>query len=161
MNAALRRRWPRPWPRPRDIGCQPRTPAAQEQNGTANGAYLEIFMTLSPSAGKVFENLVWESDRVLLGDLVFRLEHYKNERWELGENCFHFFKTKGLVDQYERFWRIRRDFKPRNVLELGIWDGGALPFGSSISSLTSMLPSTSAENTDVLEDRSGKFIAAS
>jgi predicted O-methyltransferase YrrM len=85
-------------------------------------------MTLSPSAGKVFENLVWKSDRVLLGDLVFRLEHYKNESWELGENCFHFFKTKRLVDQYERFWRIRRDFKPRNVLELGIWDGGSVAF---------------------------------
>ena len=76
----------------------------------------------------MFEELVWHSDRMLLGDLVFRLEHYANDSWELGSECFHFYKIKSLVDQYAKFWSRREDFRARNILELGMWDGGSLAF---------------------------------
>lgn len=78
---------------------------------------------------KFFENLEWKSDRMLLNDLVFRLQHYKNnDTWELGEECFMFFKIKNLVDQYEKFFQLRPDFKPDNIFELGMFDGGSIAF---------------------------------
>ena len=76
----------------------------------------------------MFEKLVWQKDRMLLDDLVFRLEHYKSDDWELGADCFIFYKIKLLVDQYARFWSRKRDFYPQNILELGIWDGGSIAF---------------------------------
>lgn len=79
---------------------------------------------------------------MLLDDLVFRVQHYANDNWELGDACFLFYKIEGLVDQYAKFWSLREDFRARNVLELGMWDGGISPFGSNISTRTSILPST-------------------
>jgi SAM-dependent methyltransferase len=76
----------------------------------------------------MFEKLVWHPDRMLLDDLVFRLQHYANDNWELGSNCFLFCKIKYLVDQYAKFWSLRDDFSARNILELGIWDGGSVAF---------------------------------
>jgi hypothetical protein len=76
----------------------------------------------------MFEKLAWFPDRMLLDNLVFRLEHYKREDWDLGENCFSFYKIKPLVDQYARFWATRRDFHPQRIFELGLWDGGSLVF---------------------------------
>jgi len=76
----------------------------------------------------MFENLTWLDDRVLLRDLVFRIEHARNDNnWDLGDRCFGFYKTKALVDQYERFWSAR-DFRPKHMLEIGIWDGGSAAF---------------------------------
>jgi hypothetical protein len=31
----------------------------------------------------MFDNLVWQKDRLLLGDLVFRLQHYVSDNWDL------------------------------------------------------------------------------
>lgn len=76
----------------------------------------------------MFNKLVWQQDRVVLGDLIFRIEHYKSENWNLGEDCFIFYKMKGLIDQYEKFWTLKKDFHPSNVIELGLWDGGSLAF---------------------------------
>lgn len=76
----------------------------------------------------MFDKLVWQQDRVVLSDLIFRIEHYKSENWNLGEDCFIFYKTKGLIDQYEKFWTLKKDFHPSNVIELGLWDGGSLAF---------------------------------
>src|SRR5436190_1778750 len=77
---------------------------------------------------RMFENLTWLDDRVLLRDLVFRIEHARNDNnWDLGDRCFGFYKTKALVDQYERFWSAR-DFRPKHMLEIGIWDGGSAAF---------------------------------
>jgi predicted O-methyltransferase YrrM len=72
----------------------------------------------------VFERLRWEADRAVLGDLVFRLEQSRDERWELGDECFALYKNRQLVDQFDRFWSTT-DFRPRRVLEIGIWDGGS------------------------------------
>src|SRR5439155_23136307 len=37
-------------------------------------------------------------------------------------------KTKELSDQYENFFASRKNFRPQNVFELGLWDGGSLVF---------------------------------
>src|SRR5579871_431440 len=76
----------------------------------------------------VLDRLVWESDRMLLNDLVFRLQHFKSDDWELGDECFIFYKIKPLIDQYRAFWTTRPDFRPRRILELGMWDGGSAAF---------------------------------
>src|SRR5678816_4221115 len=73
------------------------------------------------------DGMIWLNDRVLFNDLVFRLEHYKNDDWELGDDCFMFYKVKGLIDDYERFLASRQ-FKCRRFLELGMWEGGSLVF---------------------------------
>jgi hypothetical protein len=39
----------------------------------------------------MFERLTWLDDRVRLRDLVFRIEHARDSRWELGDRCFRFF----------------------------------------------------------------------
>ena len=44
----------------------------------------------------MFDKLIWKNDRVLLGELVFRLELSKRDDWELGRECFAFYKTKPL-----------------------------------------------------------------
>jgi hypothetical protein len=65
---------------------------------------------------------------MLLGDLVFRLEHTRNDGWELGEQCFVFFKTKYLVDQFARFFGSLAGFHANNVFEVGLFDGGSMAF---------------------------------
>jgi len=75
----------------------------------------------------MFESLVWQKDRLLYNGLVFRLEHYRSGDWDLGDECFVFYKIKKLVDQYEHFF-ASREFTCRHFLELGMWEGGSLPF---------------------------------
>jgi len=78
---------------------------------------------------ETLERMRWQGDRMLLDDLVFRLEHYRDDAsWELGDECFRFFKIESLVDEYAKFLRLHQDFRPRNVFELGIWDGGSVAF---------------------------------
>jgi Glycosyltransferase WbsX/Methyltransferase domain len=75
----------------------------------------------------MFERLTWRPDRALLGDLVFRLEQSRSDGWELGDECFGFYKNRQLVEQFERFWSATA-FRPRRMLEIGIWDGGSTAF---------------------------------
>lgn len=63
-----------------------------------------------------------------LDEFVFRLQHTKNAAWELGGDCFVFYKVKALVDQYARFFARLPDFAPQRIFELGIWDGGSIAF---------------------------------
>ncbi len=76
----------------------------------------------------MFEKLIWKKDRVLLGELVFRLQHYINDDWDLAENCFRFFKIKALVDEYEDFFSSHKNFQPENIFELGLYEGGSIVF---------------------------------
>jgi hypothetical protein len=75
----------------------------------------------------MFERLVWQRDRMLLDDLVFRLEHYRSADWDGGDH-FRFYKIKELVDQYVNFFSRRADFRAERVMELGIYDGGSTAF---------------------------------
>jgi hypothetical protein len=75
----------------------------------------------------MFERLSWLPDRALLGDLVFRLEPSRSDGWDLGDDCFGFYKNRQLVEQFDRFWSAT-GFRPRRMLEIGIWDGGSTAF---------------------------------
>lgn len=59
----------------------------------------------------MFDRLIWQPDRMLLDDLVFRLEYYRSDDWEGGDH-FRFYKIKGLVDQYEAFFSRYPDCHP-------------------------------------------------
>ncbi len=77
----------------------------------------------------MFDRLTWQSDRMLLDDLVFRLQYgIREDDPDTGPDCFYLQKYKRLVDQYRRFWGRWPDFQPRNILELGVWGGGSLVF---------------------------------
>jgi hypothetical protein len=81
------------------------------------------------SRGTMLDRLIWKPDRVLLNDLVFRIEHARDDNnWDVGDECFSFYKTKYLVDQYAQFLATRPSFRAENILELGIWDGGSVAF---------------------------------
>jgi cephalosporin hydroxylase len=75
----------------------------------------------------MFGRLVWQRDRMLLDDLVFRLEDYQSPDWNGGDH-FRFYKMKEVVEQYESFFSRRSDFRPKRVIELGIYDGGSTAF---------------------------------
>jgi hypothetical protein len=81
----------------------------------------------SPTIDTFFTRLQWQPDRMVLDDLVFRLQHYKSDAWDGGDH-FLFFKIKELIDQYEMFFEHHPEFHPTNILELGIWDGGSTAF---------------------------------
>jgi predicted O-methyltransferase YrrM len=75
----------------------------------------------------MFERLTWLPDRALLDDLVFRLHESRSDGWELGDDCFDFYKNRQLIGQFDRFWSST-SFRPRRMLEIGIWDGGSTAF---------------------------------
>jgi len=78
--------------------------------------------------GTMFERFAWKPDRMLLDDLVFRLEHFRSDAWDIDKDYFRFFKTKELVEQYEVFFS---HFPPRHLsglFEIGTFDGGSTVF---------------------------------
>jgi hypothetical protein len=81
----------------------------------------------------MFKLLKWQADQMALNGLNFRLQHTKNENWVGGNDHFIFYKVKGLVDQYETYFKnYPENAQPKNVLELGMWDGGSLAFWNEI-----------------------------
>ena len=78
---------------------------------------------------------------MLLDGLVFRLEHYLNNDWDLGDECFRFLKIEALVAQYATFLSQLTTFEPGNVFELGIWDGGSVAFWTEVLIHASSSPS--------------------
>ena len=76
----------------------------------------------------MFEKLVWQKDRMLMDGLVFRLEQTSSDDWELNGQCFVFAKNQALVNQYGTFFASHQNFRPQNIFELGLWDGGSLVF---------------------------------
>ncbi|HEX3464167.1 MAG TPA: glycoside hydrolase family 99-like domain-containing protein [Candidatus Elarobacter sp.] len=72
----------------------------------------------------MFERLIWEPERAVLGELVFRLERSGAGVPPGDEDAFRLYKNRALIEQYERFWSTT-SFRPRHVLEIGIWDGGS------------------------------------
>ena len=76
----------------------------------------------------MLERLVWKHDRVLLDDLVFRLQHAISADWDLGDECFILYKSQDLVDEYADFFSTAGPRTSGNVFELGIWEGGSVAF---------------------------------
>ncbi len=75
-----------------------------------------------------FDDLVWQHDRMILGDLVFRLQHFISSDWGLDDKCFIFYKIRPLVDQYAKLFASMPGFRVKSMLELGLWDGGSTAF---------------------------------
>jgi hypothetical protein len=76
----------------------------------------------------LFDRIIWRpNDCMVLDDLVFRIMHHKSGRWSGGEH-FMFYKLRELVEQYKDYFRSRTGFHPKNVMELGILDGGSIAF---------------------------------
>lgn len=78
--------------------------------------------------GRLSEALEWRADRLLIGDLVLRLQYQANSDWELGEQCLAFFKDRETIEVYDGIFAQRPTFEPKTVIELGIWDGGSVAF---------------------------------
>ena len=105
----------------------------------------------------MFENLAWEKDRLLMDGLVFRLQHFVSDDWELGDECFLFFKTRELVAQYESFFAATKTFRPQTSLSWVFGMVGVPPFGLSASSRETRLELTS--NTDEIASIFGVTLA--
>lgn len=78
-------------------------------------------------------DVAWSDDdrRLTLNGWEFVTVHGGGayDAWKPGENCFLLFKTRALVDQYLEFFGELRSTTPiENVLELGLYDGGSIPF---------------------------------
>ena len=80
----------------------------------------------------MFEKFDWQSDHLRLGDLLFRLEHFRNKDWAHGHNYFALYKVKELFDQYESYFASKANFQAKNIIELGVWDGGSLAIWSEL-----------------------------
>src|SRR5262245_21296790 len=74
----------------------------------------------------MFEAAEWQHDRMSLNGWLFRIDHARRDDWDAGPH-FRFYKTRGMVHRYERFFSKRR-MSIENMLELGMWDGGSLAF---------------------------------
>ena len=80
------------------------------------------------SAATNFNILTWQKDRLLIGDLLFRLElsFDKEEPCWAGNDFFKLFKPKELVEQYEHVFSLFDFQTPKNIFEIGMYDGGSL-----------------------------------
>jgi SAM-dependent methyltransferase len=79
-----------------------------------------------------FKDLQWSSNKLIYNNYVFRLEHFKDIKWEHDDSYFTFYKVKGLVDEYENFFSKAGDFKCTNLLEIGVFKGGSMPFWNEL-----------------------------
>jgi Methyltransferase domain len=72
--------------------------------------------------------LTWEEgDRFVLGDTAFQAmpPGALSAGRDMSEGEFFIFKSRTLVDRYVA---LVEDLEPRNIFELGIWDGGSTMF---------------------------------
>jgi cephalosporin hydroxylase len=86
----------------------------------------------------MMEKMSWQEDRMLIGDIVFRLEQKKNSDWTV-PGYFSLYKVKSLVDQYEKFFSLNKSFRPKRILEIGMWDGGSLALWSELLNPTKLV----------------------
>ncbi|UQZ86628.1 Mycinamicin VI 2''-O-methyltransferase [Paenibacillus konkukensis] len=77
--------------------------------------------------GAYFDKMSWLPDRMLMNDLVFRLQYYKNDAtWELGDDCLLLIKNKLLMDSYKAYFGQKSGFTPSYIFELGMFSGGSI-----------------------------------
>jgi predicted O-methyltransferase YrrM len=76
------------------------------------------------------KHFVFKERELDIGDLVFRLgADFAYDEWRSApDDCFLMFKGRALLDRYDQFFSSRRDFRPRNIFEIGIWDGGSTAY---------------------------------
>jgi predicted O-methyltransferase YrrM len=76
------------------------------------------------------KRFVFKERELRIDDLVFRLgADFAWDEWKSApEGCFLMFKTQGLLESFDKFFASRPDFRPHNLFEVGIWDGGSTAY---------------------------------
>ncbi len=77
-----------------------------------------------PSLAAKFNSILWEQDRVRIGDTEIALHDF-TAATPSTDACL-LYKTKFLMDQYARFFSQREPHAFRNILEVGIWGYGSV-----------------------------------
>ena len=75
----------------------------------------------------------WQDDRFTLAGYTFLLQHQRSEN--TAEDGFVLYKNRRQLEQYQRLFN-ESGFRPRTVLELGIWDGGSAAFWAETLGVT-------------------------
>jgi Methyltransferase domain len=100
----------------------------------------------------MFKNLVWQKDRLIINNLVFRIEQINSDNWKENDEYFIFYKLKTLVDQYESYFKSNPLSKPiKNMIEIGMWDGGSAAFWNEILCPEKLI------GIDLLDTGGGKY----
>lgn len=84
-----------------------------------------------------FDRVIWREDRAVLNDLTFALQLSRNVesvKQELDNTCFVLYKPRELVDQYRVVLDLHKKKRFKNILEIGIWNGGSLAFWNELLS---------------------------
>src|SRR5687768_1053686 len=76
--------------------------------------------------GTLLERVSWNEQQLQIGDTSFILTTSPGAA--APPHAFELVKTRKLVEDLGRFFDTRRDWRPRNVVELGIWGGGSVAF---------------------------------
>jgi len=79
----------------------------------------------------MFDKIDWREDHLLLNDLAFYLELSRDDL-TTEQEYFRFYKTKKMVEQFATSFARLDHFQPKNLFELGMWDGGSLAFWHEI-----------------------------
>jgi cephalosporin hydroxylase len=79
-----------------------------------------------------FERFRWEGDRLFVGDTVYEFDE-RTDPGYLREDRDHLiiYKSKAQLDQFAQFF-ASLDFRPENIFELGIWEGGSTALWNEI-----------------------------
>ena len=83
-----------------------------------------------PAMDEMDKHFVFKERELDIGDLVFRLgADFAYDEWRSApDDCFLMFKGRALLERYDQFFSSRREFRPRNIFEIGIWDGGSTAY---------------------------------
>ncbi|MEP6910007.1 MAG: hypothetical protein ABI896_06190, partial [Actinomycetota bacterium] len=76
------------------------------------------------------KRFVFAERELRIDDLVFRLgADFKYDAWKSApEGCFLMFKGQRLLESFDAYFGSRREFRPQNIVEIGIWDGGSTAY---------------------------------
>jgi hypothetical protein len=88
----------------------------------------------------MFDRMIWMNDRMLLNDLVFRLEYFRSDEWDGGDNYLSLYKTKELVEQYRLFSLTTQIFIRTRYSNWGFLTGGVPCFGMSFLNRINLSP---------------------
>jgi hypothetical protein len=78
------------------------------------------------------ERFRFDGNELRIDDLVFRLGYkLAPDAWKTPhEGHFLLFKPQPLLEKFDDFFSAQHGFRPRNIFEIGIWDGGSTVFWS-------------------------------
>ncbi len=84
---------------------------------------------------EAFDKVIWKDDRAILNDLIFALQLSRDVdsvKAELDHACFVLYKPRELVEQYKTILELYKGARFKNILEIGIWNGGSLAFWNEL-----------------------------